>query len=73
MSTPIDNIKNWSDVQLAEDKNNNDGVSTTKYNEHYRRARAHKEEVEQRACKEGEHRQAEEQWRVEAERHRAKE
>ena len=33
----------------------------------------HKEEAEWRACEEVEHHQVEEQWRVEAERHRAEE
>ena len=40
MSAPIDNIKNWSDAQLAEDENDNNGVSAAKYNEHQRRAKA---------------------------------
>ena len=73
MSAPIDNIKNWSDAQLMEDENDNNGVSTAKYNECCRQARVHKKEAEWRACKEAEHCQAEEQWRVEVKRHRAKE
>ena len=73
MSTPIDNIKSWSDVQLVEDENDDNSVSAAKYNEHCRRARACKEEAEQRACGEVEHRQAEEQRRVEVERRRAEE
>ena len=73
MSAPIDNIKNWSDPQLVDNKNDNDSVSTAKYNKCWRQARAHKEEAEWRACEKVEHHQAEEQWRVEAERCRAKE
>ena len=73
MSAPIDNIKNWSDMQLTEDENDDDSVSTAKYNEHHRRARACKEEAEQRACKEVERHQVEEQWRVKVERCRAEE
>ena len=46
MSTSIDNIKNWSDVQLVEDENDNNGVSTAKYNKCQRQARACKEEAE---------------------------
>ena len=34
MSALINNIKNLSDVQLAEDENDNNGVSATKYNKH---------------------------------------
>ena len=60
MSTPIDDIKNWSDVQLMEDENNNDGMSTTKYNEHWRWVKTHKEEAEQRAHEKTECHQAEE-------------
>ena len=67
MSASINNIKNWSNVQLVEDKNDNDSVSATKYNEHQRQARVYKEEVEQRAHKETEHHQAEEQQKVETE------
>ena len=73
MSTSINNIKNWSDAQLKEDENNNDRVSTAKYNERWRQARVHKEEAEQRACEEAECHQVEEQWMVEVERHKAKE
>ena len=73
MSTPLGSIVTWSDVQLAEDVNNEDGVSAAKYNERWRRAKACKEEAEQRACEEAERRQAEEQQRVEAERRRAEE
>ena len=60
-------------MQLAENVNNENGVSATKYNERWRRAKARKEEAEQRVREEAEHRQAEEQRRVEAERHRAEE
>ena len=61
MATLINNIKHWSDAQLMEDKNNDDGMSTAKYNEHQRQVKAHKEEVEQRAHEEAEHCQVEEQ------------
>ena len=81
MSTPLGSIRNWSDVQLAEDINDEDSVSTTKYNERQRRAKARKEEVERRAREEAEQiareeaerRVREEQQRVEAERHKAEE
>ena len=73
MSTPIDSIKNLSDMQLAEDENDENGVSAAKYNERHRQARARKEEVEQRACEEAERHQVEKQQRVEVERCRAKE
>ena len=73
MSAPLGSIQNWSDVQLTEDVNDEDGVSATKYNECQRRVKVHKEEAEQRVHKEAECRQAEEQWRLEAERCRAKE
>ena len=73
MSAPLDSIKTWSDVQLAEDVNDKDGVSAAKYNEHRRQAKVRKEEVERRARKEAEHRQAEEQRRLEVERRRAEE
>ena len=72
MSAPLGSIRNWSDVQLTEDMNDEDDISVVKYNEHWRRVETWKEEVEQRACKEVEHRQVEEQWRLEAERQRAK-
>ena len=73
MSTPLGSIKTWSDVQLVEDENDDDGVSAAKYNEHQRQARARKEEAERRVREEAECRQAEEQRRVEAERRRAEE
>ena len=81
MSTPINNIKNWSDMQLMEDENNNHNVSVTKYTKFQRQVRACKEKMGWRACEKGEQRvcgrieccQAEEQWRVEAERCRAEE
>ena len=73
MSATIDNIKNWSDMQLVEDKNDNDGISVAKYNKCCRRVRACKKEVEQRAHKEVECHQAEEQQSVEVERCRAEE
>ena len=73
MSAPLGSIRNWSNTQLAEDVNNEDGVSTTKYNERWRRAKACKEEAERRAHEEAERHQAEEQRRVEAERHKAEE
>ena len=46
MAALIDNIKNWSDTQLMEDKNKNNSMSAAKYNEHQRQVRACKEEVE---------------------------
>ena len=61
MSTPLGSIRNWSNAQLVEDMNDKDGISAAKYNEQRRRAKACKEEVEQRACKEAERHQAEEQ------------
>ena len=73
MSAPLGSIRTWSNVQLAEDINNKDGVSATKYNKRQRQAKVHKEEVERRVCKEAERRQVEEQQRLEAERHVAKE
>ena len=68
-------------MQLMEDVNNKDSVSTIKYNECRRRAKACKEEAEwrvweeaeQMAWEEAERCQVEEQRRVEAERHRAEE
>ena len=53
-AAPIDNIKNWSNVQLMEDENNDNSVSTAKYNECWRWIKAHKEEVEWRAWEEAE-------------------
>ena len=73
MPAPLGSIKTWSDVQLTEDENDDNGVSAIKYNERHRRARVRKEEAERRACEEVERRQAEEQRRVEAERCRAEE
>ena len=49
MSAPVGSIKTWSDAQLAEDVNDKDSVSTVKYNERRRRAKARKEEAERRA------------------------
>ena len=73
MSAPLGSIVTWSDAQLAEDVNDEDGVSAAKYNERRRRAKVRKEEAERRAREEAERRQAEEQRRVEAERRRAEE
>ena len=73
MAAPIDNIKNWSNVRLMEDGNNDNSVSAIRYNECWRQVRVHREEAEQRTCKEAEHCQVEEQWTVEAERCRAEE
>ena len=73
MSAPLGSIRTWSDTQLVEDVNNEDGVSTVKYNEHQRRAKVHKEEAERRAHEEVEHCQVEEQQRLEAERRVAEE
>ena len=36
IETAIDNIKNWSDMQLTEHENDDGGVSATKYNECWR-------------------------------------
>ena len=66
MSAPLGSIVTWSNAQLAEDVNDEDGVSAAKYNEHWRRAKVHKEEAEQRAREEAE-------WRVEVERRKAEE
>ena len=60
MSAPLGSIRNWSDMQLVEDVNDEDDISAVKYNERRRRAKAHKEEAEQRAREEAERRQAEE-------------
>ena len=60
-------------MQLVEDINDEDGVSAAKYNEHQRRAKARKEEVERRVHKEVERCQVEEQRRLEAERRAAEE
>ena len=81
MSAPLGSIKTWSDVQLMEDINDEDSVSAAKYNKRQRRAKARKEEAEQRAreeaeqiaWEEAEQRACEEQWRVEAERRKAEE
>ena len=56
MSTPLGSIVTWSDTQLAEDVNDEDGVSAAKYNEQRRRAKARKEEAERRAREEAERR-----------------
>ena len=71
----------WSDVQLMEDINDEDGISATKYNKRRRRAKTCKEEAERRAWEEAERiawekaerRAREEQWRMEAERRKAEE
>ena len=73
MSAPLGSIRTWSDAQLTEDVNDEDGINATKYNECRRQAKACKEEAERRVCKEAERHQAGEQWRVEAERHRVEE
>ena len=74
MSAPLRSIRTWSDAQLAEDVNNKDDVSAAKYNKRWRRAKAHKEEAEQRAQEEAEWMAREEvEWRVEVERRKAKE
>ena len=67
MSAPLGSIRNWSDVQLTEDVNDKDSVSAVKYNEHWRRAKAHKKEAEQRVCKEAECRACEEAEHCQAE------
>ena len=81
MSAPLGSIRTWSDAQFAEDVNDEDSISAAKYNEHQRRVKARKEEVEQRAWEEAEwmareeaeQRACEEQQRVEAERRKAEE
>ena len=74
MSAPLGSIRTWSDVQLTEDVNDEDGVSATKYNERQRRVKACKEEVERRAWEEAEQMAWEEvEWRVEVERRKAEE
>ena len=81
MSAPLGSIRTWSDAQLVEDTNDKDGISTAKYNERWRRVKAHKEEAERRAREEAEWMAQEkvewgaweEQWRVEAEKHKVKE
>ena len=73
MSAPLGSIRNWSNTQLTGGVNNEDSISTVKYNEHWRQAKAHKEEAEWRAYEEVECHQAEEQQRVEVERCRAEE
>ena len=74
MSAPLDSIRTWSNAQLAEDVNDEDGVSAVKYNEYQRQAKAHKEEAEQRVWEEAEQMTWEEvEWRTEVERHKAEE
>ena len=72
MAALIDNIKHWSNTQLVENENNDNGMNATKYNKHWRQVRTHKE-TEWRVCEEAECHQVEEQWRMETERHRAEE
>ena len=45
MSAPLGSIKTWSNMQLTEDVNDEDGVSAVKYNERWRQAKARKEEA----------------------------
>ena len=73
MSAPLGSIRNWFNMQLMEDVNDKDDISATKYNKHQRQAKGYKEEVEWRAHEKVECHQAEEQQRLEVERHRAKE
>ena len=51
---PLGSIRNWSDTQLAEDVNDEDSISTAKYNECWRQVKACKEEVEWRVWEEAE-------------------
>ena len=60
-------------MQLVEDINDKDGVSTVKYNKCWRQAKVHKEKMEQRVHEEAECHQAAEQWRLKVERCRAEE
>ena len=65
MSALLGSIRTWSNVQLAEDVNNEDGISTAKYNERQRQVKACKEEAEQRVWEEAEWRSWEEaEWRA---------
>ena len=74
MSAPLGSIKTWSDMQLTEDVNNEDGVSAMKYNKCRRQVKACKEEAEQRAGEEAEQMAWEEvERRAEVERHKAEE
>ena len=74
MSAPLGSIRTWSDAQLAEDANDEDGISAMKYNERQRRAKARKEEVERRAQEEAEQMVWEEVGqRAEVERRKAEE
>ena len=74
MSAPVGSIKTWSDVQLAEDVNDEDGISAAKYNERRRRAKVCKEEAEWRVQEEAERMAWEEaERRAEVERHKAEE
>ena len=74
MSAPLGSIRTWSDVQLVEDVNNEDGISVMKYNERWRRVKAYKEQVEQRVWEEAEQMAQEKmEWRVEVERRKAEE
>ena len=81
MFAPLGSIRTWSNVQLVEDINDEDGVSAAKYNKHWRQAKACKEEAERRAQEEAEwiaqeeaeQRACKEQRRVEVERCKAEE
>ena len=74
MSTPLGSIMTWSDAQLTEDVNDEDGVSAVKYNKRRRRAKVRKEEVEWRVREEAERMAREEaERRAEVERHKAEE
>ena len=74
MSAPLGSIRTWSNMQLTEDVNNEDCVSGTKYNEHWRQVKVCKEEVEWRVWEEAEWMAQEEaERRAEVERHKVKE
>ena len=74
MSTPLGSIRTWSDTQLTEDVNDEDGVNATKYNECQRQVKVCKEEAEWRAQKEAEQMAQEEvEQRAEVERCKAEE
>ena len=74
MSTSLGSIRTWSNAQLTEDVNNEDGISAAKYNKCQRWAKVYKEEAEQRVWEEAEQMAWEEaKQRVEVEKSKAKE
>ena len=74
MSALLGSIRTWSDTQLTEDVNNEDGISIMKHNECWRQAKACKKEAEQRVWEEAEQMVQEEmEQRAEVERHKTEE